>query len=61
MMASALALFSAVNWNGVSALFSGVSLCSTMVSPPRLAPEVARPLVIVLAAEVRKLLANIVL
>ena len=59
MMASALALFSAVNTNGVSALFSGVSLCRTMVSPPNLALEVVRDLVIVLAALVRKLLANI--
>ena len=61
MIASALALFSAVNTNGVSALFSGVSLWRTMVSPPSLALEVVRDLVMVLAALVRKLLANIFL
>ena len=40
-------------------MFSGVSLWSTMVSPPSLALEVVRDLVMVLAALVRKLLANI--
>ena len=61
MMASALDLFSSVNSKGVSALFSGVSLCRTRVSPPSLTLELVSDLVMVLATPDKILLVNMML
>lgn len=58
-MASARDLFSSVKAKGISELFSGVSLCKTMVSPPSLAGAVEMDLVRVLAIPDNKVLASI--
>ena len=58
MIAWALSAFSAVNTNGVSALFSGVSLWTTRVSPPFLAAVVERDREAVLAMPDKIVLTN---
>ena len=59
-IASARDLFSSEKVKGVSALFSGVSLWRTMVSPPSLAGVVETHLVRLLATPDRRVLASIV-
>ena len=58
-IASARDLFSTENAKGVSELFSGVSLWSTLVSPPSLAVVVETDLVRVLATPDNRVLASI--
>ena len=60
-IASARDLFSAEKAKGVSALFSGVSLWSTMVSPPSLAVVVDTDLVRFLATPDSRVLASILI
>ena len=60
MMAWALSAFSWVNTKGVSALFSGVSLWTTRVSPPHLAVVVDREREADLARPEKRVLTNMI-
>ena len=60
MIAWALSAFSGVKVKGVSALFSGVSLCNTKVSPPHLAELVLRAREAFLARPEKRVLTNII-
>ena len=60
IIAWALSAFSVVKVKGVSAVFSGVSLCSTRVSPPHLAALVLRAREAFLARPEKRVLTNMI-